>query len=583
LRCRNLCLHGQRKADPRLRRGNHPPGYEKAQKRLESIINDKSKSGKAVYHEQNRLKEVKAELYRLRLESDELIERAVLDAWRVEYAALLKQAAKEQQNKMQPFLSRPDPRKIKILTDNMRDDFNAATSTVARRINDQIRQAGLSNVAEKYISRDVLKTTQKRLEDDLTKLDEVLHPEKPSPDTVNQQEELQRVGVKYRNGRIVPLDTYAAMAAKTGLNEVANTARIDACKEFGYDLVRFTTHTPTCRVCSMYELRAFALTEEAANGKYKGPDGEPLYFPLLSETAFKSGYNTIHPNCEHILVWIVASAHTAQELKDMADLSNRPYEDDRGRKEKEAYAAAQEKNRKRNADLREWQRLKQILPKDTPAFGNFRQMKEKNSQRYQDLKADERYLRKQGVKNLNPELISTRVRSIINGEPVKITDKTISELQLPIGVDSRALEPAQNLLTMMKDKDIEQEGYIFTNPDFEEIGRGLGGNYGAEGIKGPDGEYYLFHNHPVGETFSPEDVESFVLNADMKGIIAVGNNGRSYILEKTSEYNASGFIGLYNHSKSVSPNYSRDDPEAVISFIEEVLSNAQRYGIRYVG
>jgi hypothetical protein len=69
----------------------------------------------------------------------------------------------------------------------------------------------------------------------------------------------------------------------------------------------------------------------------------------------------------------------------------------------------------------------------------------------------------------------------------------------------------------------------------------------------------------------------------LKGIVAVGNNGKFYLLEKTNGYDAAGLIGFYKQTKNTSPEYSRDNPDSVISFMQEVLSNAQRYGIHYVG
>ena len=45
----------------------------------------------------------------------------------------------------------------------------------------------------------------------------------------------------------------------------------------------------------MYQGRVYALTKEAANGKYKGSKGQALHFPYLYDTALPHGYSTIHP------------------------------------------------------------------------------------------------------------------------------------------------------------------------------------------------------------------------------------------------------------------------------------------------
>jgi hypothetical protein len=92
---------------------------------------------------------------------------------------------------------------------------------------------------------------------------------------------------------------------------------------------------------------------------------------------------------EIILTYVVSSAYTPAELEDMADLSNRPYEDDRGKAERDKYAESQRKNRERNRDLREWQRLKLVLGNDKlPNFSGFRSMVRNNSERLKRIRTD---------------------------------------------------------------------------------------------------------------------------------------------------------------------------------------------------
>ena len=78
--------------------------------------------------------------------------------------------------------------------------------------------------------------------------------------------------------------------------------------------MRFTKHAPCCAKCAQFEDRLYALTAEAAGGKYKGPSGEALSFPLLYDTAFVSGYDYIHPNCRHRLILVVSERMTPEEL-----------------------------------------------------------------------------------------------------------------------------------------------------------------------------------------------------------------------------------------------------------------------------
>ena len=125
------------------------------------------------------------------------------------------------------------------------------------------------------------------------------------------------IGVKTRRG-VMRLEAYAALVARSTTAEAQNAAKLERAQEYGCDLVRFTKHAPCCAKCAQFEDRLYALTAEAAGGKYKGPSGEALSFPLLYDTAFVSGYDNIHPNCRHRLILVVSERMTPEELAEEA-------------------------------------------------------------------------------------------------------------------------------------------------------------------------------------------------------------------------------------------------------------------------
>lgn len=185
------------------------------------------------------------------------------------------------------------------------------------------------------------------------------------------------------------LDTYAALVARSTTAEAQNASKLELAKENGYDLARFTQHRPTCDICAQYENRLFALTKEAANSKYKGPDGRLLRFPYLYDTAFVSGYNNIHPNCRHRLVIVVSAFLSSEELAEWSIKSMRPFADNRGERDRRAYAEAQAKNRERWQDRRQWEQYRSVLKDKTPAnFGAFRIMKKADSEKWRFLYLD---------------------------------------------------------------------------------------------------------------------------------------------------------------------------------------------------
>ena len=145
----------------------------------------------------------------------------------------------------------------------------------------------------------------------------------------------------------------------------------------------------------MYQGRVYALTKEAANGKYKGSKGQALHFPYLYDTALPHGYSTIHPNCRHRLSVLPAGAYTAVEMEEFSRKSMQPFEDMRSDKERKAYAKEQEVKRKRNESRKQYEKIKTVLPNDAPkTFAAFVKMKAAKSERYKELLKDYRTVMK---------------------------------------------------------------------------------------------------------------------------------------------------------------------------------------------
>lgn len=170
--------------------------------------------------------------------------------------------------------------------------------TVGRRTQDYIRQAALQAAAKKLTTGQTVKQMQQ--------------------DFQNKLADRKITSVAYANGTEHNIKDYAVMVARTTTAETQNTAQVVQGNARGYDLVRMTSHYPTCEVCAMYQGRVYALTKEAANGKYKGKNGRPLRFAYLYDTALVDGYNTIHPNCCHRFAIFPANAYTKDELAEFS-------------------------------------------------------------------------------------------------------------------------------------------------------------------------------------------------------------------------------------------------------------------------
>lgn len=358
--------------------------YKLAQKRLVEIITSKSARGSPALYERRILKQITAELKKLKKAAPELVRQLVLEG----YTTGLEDAVQDILKAGLPkpaynLFSRVNTQQINLIVQNTVDCLNQAANIVGRRLEDEIRAAGLRAASLKEATGGTVRDMQKDLIKRLLGLD--------------LKQPNGKMGVRYKNGAVVSLDKYAEMVSRTTPAEAQNKAKIVQGQTWGYDLVRCTTHHPTCEVCAQYQGRVYALTREAANGKYKGPGGELLRFPLLYETALVHGYETIHPNCRHRFSILPAAVFSRKELSELSRNSMQPFEDTRSDAERKAYAQEQAVKRQRNADLHEWRKYRALLPEDAPTtFAGFRRMKKANSVRYQRLQWDARFFRKYG-------------------------------------------------------------------------------------------------------------------------------------------------------------------------------------------
>jgi hypothetical protein len=250
---------------------------------------------------------------------------------------------------------------VRVLADNVATQLLTAHGVVGRRVEGAIRQIQLEVIAGKQAAGLTVKDAQRRLVGRLG--DEGLTCFTDS------------VGRQWR------LDKYANMAARTVTREATNLGLMDQLRDMGRDLVQMSTHYASCEVCAPYAGRVFSLT-----GRTEG------YPSLLMVPGFRSGYQVIHPNCEHVcLPWVEELDDNPEHTKAQ---SNRPFEDRRSRADVAAYETAQSEKRRANDDRHQWEAMRAWLPNDAPkTFAGFRRSKAANSERYRELKALEREAR----------------------------------------------------------------------------------------------------------------------------------------------------------------------------------------------
>lgn len=355
--------------------------YEKAEKRLRDIILKKGVYADASMYQRSLLRQVRNELNMLKRQSSEALQGLVEDNYEDALQELIDELIAEgispsKFSAAELAMSGLNAGHIEVIARNATADFNRAIGLVGRRVSDFIREETLEATAEKLSTGQTVRQMQKNLE--------------------NKLKARNITAVPYKNGAEMPLKKYAEMAARSTTAETQNTAKTAQGKEWGYDLVHMTSHAPTCPICAMYQDRVYATTPEAANGKYKLKDGTVLTFPYLYDTAFASGYMTIHPNCRHRISIFPIRAYTNEELIEYSQKSSAPFEDTRSDQERKAYAADQARKRKQNEQRKLYEKIKAALPDTAPkSYAGFVRMKAANSEKYQELMKDYRYILKQ--------------------------------------------------------------------------------------------------------------------------------------------------------------------------------------------
>lgn len=96
-----------------------------------------------------------------------------------------------------------------------------------------------------------------------------------------------------------------------------------------------------------------------------------------------------------------------------------------------------------------------------------------------------------------------------------------------------------------------------------------------------DVPYIMIHNHPSGGIFSPQDVKLFMKYTTLGMMVAVGNTGQVYTLEKVDKkLNKYGW-GLFE--KSVREQYPQmeNNLTQAVSYMEKLMKGAKKYGFYF--
>lgn len=243
--------------------------YTKAEKDLINTIAKKKIQGNSTVFYNEMLKQVQQELLRLKIFNTQ---------WSTDITKQLYMQAYEEQLKLLNIntntLTKLHKEAIELVASNMINNLNNALDFVGRRIEDEIRDTGLSSTADKFATGYTIKQQQKKLAQEL--LDNNI------------------TSIKDKLGRNINIVSYASMVARSVVAETQNTCIKNLAKEHDKDLVKMTQHATSCKICQPYEGKIYSISGE--NNKYPALESVP---------GFSAGYNNVHPNCRHrIFVYV---------------------------------------------------------------------------------------------------------------------------------------------------------------------------------------------------------------------------------------------------------------------------------------
>lgn len=293
--------------------------YRQGFEEILRIIVEKEAKGQWTKYWRDLLLEVMNILYQLDTFADEWIETVIGQVYSqavAETTAYLHGLG--MRTPKRPEFAQVHQRAIDVVAQNMAENLRDATQFIGRRVNDVFRRVALEQTGLKYASGATVRDMKKKVIQEL--LDK------------GQTAFVDRLGRKWR------LDTYAELVARTTTREAASVATLNTCEEFGLDLVRITTHYPTCDKCAPLQGKVFSIS------------GRDKRYPKLTNERRPP----IHPNCRHVLVPYVREFD--DEAEETERLSRQPLNvDPRTEQEKQDYEALMKRRSKRTQKAREQQ------------------------------------------------------------------------------------------------------------------------------------------------------------------------------------------------------------------------------------
>ena len=384
--------------------------------------------------------------------------------------------------------------------------------------------------------------------------------------------------IQYKNGRRVNIATWAEMALRTNSTRAKLLGEAQKRQEMGIDTVLVSQYGACSETCLPWQGRVYIDDVFGVfGGETRGDLGHSRngkWYPLLS-VAVAAGL--FHPNCRHTLTtWIEGVSKMPKPLDTQ--------------KVQQA-AKLEEQQRALERKVRKAKRLQAGLQNPEDAKKAQAQVREAQKELREFVRAHPDVLRRDPWRERNyPDTLAiSQKQSIlkdVNTSPLRISDTVIEQMD---GIESGVLTESANkkfkatqksLLTYLKDDMPEREAVITLDMQGNELMRYKDSRSMMASASEVFQEHISIHNHPSGQIFSLDDISVFSMDEYMKILCVVGNDGSTYIAEKTEDFSFSDLYSQLQRAVQDEPDYVME-PEKYVSFMETFLKEAEKSGIRY--
>ena len=384
--------------------------------------------------------------------------------------------------------------------------------------------------------------------------------------------------IEYKDGSRHNIADYIQMALRTAATRSYLQGEARRRAELGIDTVLVSQYGQCSETCLPWQGRVYIddvwgdWDGERSGDRGKSRNGK--WYPLLS-VAVENGL--FHPNCRHTITTWYEGISKRPKSMDSATVNEN--------------SALEQMQRKLENKVKKYKRLAE----GSSDPQNIKEYKKKVRQAQKELRGfigkhsdilRRDYWREKtyGVPAVEKS-VKHGMLTGINTKYLPITNVGIQNVSMVNSsrldkVKRKSLQRAhRNLLRSIQSDPVGTEAAAAYDMNMNFISQ-IKGSTGRVKAPTSDREYIAIHNHPSGNTISDEDIILFVGNSNMQILTVVGNDGSTFLVEKTLEYDGMEFLRYMQNEISRNPDYKKS-PENFVDFMERLLRGGRSYGVRY--